>query len=45
MLVMVDNVRKMTMKKSCRCGEYGFIEHLLFLVFFFSVTQFLLDMD
>ena len=31
MLVMVDNVRKMTVKKSCKYGSCGLFEHLLFL--------------
>ena len=30
--VMVDCVRKMTAKKSCKYGEYESFEHLLFLV-------------
>ena len=32
MFVMVDCVREMTVKKSCKYGEYGSFEHLLFLV-------------
>ena len=28
---VVDNVREMTEKKSCKYGEYGWFEHLLFL--------------
>ena len=28
---MVDIVREMTSKKSCKFGEYGSFEHLLFL--------------
>ena len=31
MFVMVDYVRKMAAKKSCKYGEYGSFEHLLFL--------------
>ena len=31
MFVMIDYVRKMTAKKSCKYGEYGPFEHLLFL--------------
>ena len=31
MFVMVDYVRKMTVKKSCKYGEHGSFEHLLFL--------------
>ena len=31
MFVMVDYVRKMTVKTSCNYGEYGLFEHLLFL--------------
>ena len=31
MLVMVDDVREMTVEKSCKYGEYGLFEHLLFL--------------
>ena len=34
MLVMVDYVRKMTVKKSCKYGEYGSFEHSLFLFSF-----------
>ena len=32
MFVMVDYVREMTAKKSCKYGEYGSFEHLLFLL-------------
>ena len=32
MFVMVDYVREMTVKKSCKCGECGSFEHLLFLL-------------
>ena len=32
MFGMVDNVREMAVKKSCKYGEYGSFEHLLFLV-------------
>ena len=31
MFVMVDYVREMTVKKSCKYGEYGSFEHLLIL--------------
>ena len=31
---LVDYVRKMTAKKSCKCDKYGSFEHLLFLFFF-----------
>ena len=31
MFVMVDYVRKMTMKTSCKYGEHGSFEYLLFL--------------
>ena len=31
MFVMVDYVREMTVKKSCKYGEYGLFEQLLFL--------------
>ena len=31
MFVMVDFVRKMTVKESCKCDKYGLFEHLLFL--------------
>ena len=31
MFVMLDYVRVMTVKKSCKCGKYGSFEHLLFL--------------
>ena len=36
MFVMVDYVREVTVKKSCKCGEYGSFEHLLFM---FSVSN------
>ena len=32
MFVMVGYVRKMTVKKSCKYGEYRPFEHLLFLL-------------
>ena len=31
MFVMVDYVRKMTVKKSCKYGDYGSFEYLLLL--------------
>ena len=31
MFIMVDYVRKMTVKKSCKNYEYGSFQHLLFL--------------
>ena len=31
MFMMVDDVREMALKKSCKYGEYGSFEHLLFL--------------
>ena len=31
MFVTVDYVREMTVKKSCKCGENGSLEHLSFL--------------
>ena len=31
--VVVDYVRDMTVKKSCKCGKGGSIEHLLFLYY------------
>ena len=31
MLVTVNYVRKMTVKKPCKCSEYGSFKHLLFL--------------
>ena len=31
MFVMVDSVREITVKKSCKYGEYGSFKHLLFL--------------
>ena len=34
MLVMVGCIWEMTVKKSCKYGEYGSFEHLLFLFFF-----------
>ena len=37
MFVMVDFIREMTVKKSCKYGDYGSFEHLLFL---FVVTVF-----
>ena len=36
MFLVVDYVRKMTVKKSCKCGEYGSFYHLL-LVFFITI--------
>ena len=33
MFVVVDYVRQMTVKKSCKYGKYGLFEHLLFLLF------------
>ena len=33
MLAMVDYVREMTVKKSCKYGEYESFEHLLLLLF------------
>ena len=33
MFVMVDCVREMTEKKSCKYGEYGSSEHLLFFIY------------
>ena len=30
MLLMVDNLKEITVKKSCKYGEYGSFEHLLF---------------
>ena len=30
MFMMVDYVREMTVKKSCKYGKYGMFEHLLF---------------
>ena len=38
MLVMVDYVRKMTVKKSCKYGEYWSCEHLLFLLLLFALV-------
>ena len=35
--MMVDYVREMTVKKSCKYGQYGSFVHLLFL--FFSGCQ------
>ena len=32
MFLMVDYVKKMTVKKFCKYGEYGSFEHLLFLL-------------
>ena len=32
MFVIVDHVREMTVKKSCKHGEYGSVEHLHFLL-------------
>ena len=39
-VVMVDCVRKMTVKKSCKYGEYGSFEHLLFMFLFWIVFVF-----
>ena len=36
MFVMVDCVRKMAAKKSCKCGECWSFEHLLFLFLCFK---------
>ena len=36
MFVTVDYVRKMTVKKSCKYGEYGSLEHLLILPYLCS---------
>ena len=40
--VMVDYTRKMTGKKSCKCGEYGSLEHFLskffFYIFFYRIV-------
>ena len=38
MFMMVDNVRVMTVKKSCKHGENGLFEHLLFLLHYISDT-------
>ena len=35
MLMMVDYVQGMTVKKSCKYGRYGSFDHVVFLVFFF----------
>ena len=40
---MVDFVRKMTVNKSCRHGEYGSYEHLFFLFFLPFFPFFLFD--
>ena len=32
MFVMVDCVREMTLKKSCKSGKFGLCEHLPFLL-------------
>ena len=37
---MVDCVREMTVKKSCKYGEYVSLEHLLLFCFFFVVFLF-----
>ena len=42
MLVMVDFVREMTLKKSCKYGKYGSFEPLLFLLFVCVVVFFFL---
>ena len=34
MFRMVDYVREMTVKKSCKYGEYGSFEHLIFVFVF-----------
>ena len=33
MFLLVDYVWEMTVKKACKYGEYGLLEHLLFLSF------------
>ena len=38
-LAMVDHVRKMTVNKSCKYGEYGLFDHLLLLFFFCSTDE------
>ena len=38
-LVIVDYVREMTVKKSCKYGEYGSFEDLLFLFTFSQSSQ------
>ena len=35
MFAMVDCVTKITTKKSCKYGDYGSFEHLLFFLSFF----------
>ena len=35
MFVMVSYVRKIIVKKSCKYGEYGWFEHLLFMFLYF----------
>ena len=34
LFMMVDHVRKMTVKKSCKYGEYGLFEYFLFFFWF-----------
>ena len=38
MFLMVEYVKKMTVKKSCKYGENGLFEHLLFLFLFVVVV-------
>ena len=40
MFMMVDYVRKMTAKKSCKYGEYGLFERVLFLFILFLICMF-----
>ena len=37
MFVMVDYVREMTSKKSCKYSKYGSFDHVLFLFFYFPL--------
>ena len=42
MYMMIDFVGKMTVKKSCKCGDFGSFERLLFLLLLlFSLPKFI----
>ena len=48
--MMVDYVREMTVRRSCKYGEYGSLKHMLFLLssflsFLLSLSSFLLSLS
>ena len=43
MFMMVDHVWEMTVKKSCKYGEYGSFKHLLFLLSLLPVSVCMID--